>query len=417
LLERAWQAAGRLPAVILNHYRKPRVLGLDLLRITASLGIIFHHGNFTRAFGRNWFSSVIGGDGYLAVDMFLVLSGWLLTRQVLRMRTTFKSPLAFTVRFWTRRWARTIPPYWVVLLLLFIFGISVDLGPVPKPMSVGILLRHAFFLQTVIPPNAYSVSWSLVTEEWFYLLLPFVVLLLAATVRSWRWVMGLGLVVLFVPAAVRAVMLATHVDWLSVRIQPEARFDGLVVGALLAAASMGAPWWGKTVMARRLQLFAVGLVLVTAVLAIGVADSWPYRVVGLLAFNVCLGLLIPFLSEFHWPAAAPAWAVMGIAYLAELTYPLYLLHVFRFHLGQARGVMVIAAAALSVSTLLLAATVLHLGVERPFLALRDRQDRKRAGRVRMAGRPDAAQMWKEPSSDVRGAPQVGVRPSHAARGG
>src|ERR1700674_4457643 len=107
---------------ILDHYRKPRVLGLDLLRIVASLSIILHHGNVSRTFGQNWVSSLFGDDGYLAVDVFFVLSGWLLTRQVLRMRASFKNPLAFAGRFWTRRWARTLPPYWVVLIGIFILG-------------------------------------------------------------------------------------------------------------------------------------------------------------------------------------------------------------------------------------------------------------------------------------------------------
>jgi len=73
----------RLIHTIVDHYRKPRVLGLDLLRITASLSIIGFHGNSSVFLGKNLAFQVLGHNGYLAVDIFFVLSGWLLTRQVL----------------------------------------------------------------------------------------------------------------------------------------------------------------------------------------------------------------------------------------------------------------------------------------------------------------------------------------------
>src|SRR4029077_19887486 len=105
---------------VFAHYRKPRVLGLDLLRITASLSVIIYHGDAIRALGGR-LGSVFYDDGFLAVDIFFVLSGWLLTRQVLRMRGAFKGTWQFARTFWVRRWARTLPPYWVVLLGMFFF--------------------------------------------------------------------------------------------------------------------------------------------------------------------------------------------------------------------------------------------------------------------------------------------------------
>src|SRR5207245_956055 len=185
----------QLGEALLDHYRTARVLGLDLLRILAAFPIVLFHGNVIGAFGRNPFSTAVTADGYLAVDVFFVLSGWLLTRQALRMRSPFKSATRFVTRFWTRRWARTLPPYWVVLLAIFLFRPWLDPKTFWHPWSLAVLLKHAFFLQTLLPPNAYGVTWSLVTEEWFYLVLPFAVLL-AARVRSRRLLVGLGLALL-----------------------------------------------------------------------------------------------------------------------------------------------------------------------------------------------------------------------------
>ena len=384
---------------IVAHYRKPRVLGLDLLRIVAATSIVVFHGNATKAFGRNVFSAVIGSDGYLAVDIFFVLSGWLLTRQVLRMSSSFPTWRGFATRFWTRRWARTLPPYWLVLIALFLFGTGrLPHYLLPEPLTFPALIKHAFFLQTALPPNLYNLSWSLVTEEWFYLLLPAVVIL-ALKVRSPRVLIALAIVGLLVPMAVRALLLTTTtLAWWEVAVLPQARFDGLVVGALLAAASTYAPWWDK-VMAHRGRLFVLGLALSCAVLAAGVSNSRLYVIVGLLAFSVSLGLLMPFLSRLHWSAATPGLVVIGITYLSELTYPLYLVHpLVQVHWTRLTGEARLGQAILGLVILFASATVLHLGVERPFLALRDRWDRRR---------------WKEPAAAEPPATIDAVQPSVA----
>jgi peptidoglycan/LPS O-acetylase OafA/YrhL len=229
-----------------------------------------------------------------------------------------------------------------------------------------------------------------VTEEWFYLLLPLVVLLIVPRLRSWRMVLGLGCAVLLIPAVVRVIMLATG-DRASIVYTPQARFEGLVVGSLLAAASLGAPWWETHVIARRRLLFTIGLAVMLPILLAGISHSWAFNVFGLLGFSLCLGLLMPLLSQLRWPQHAPVTAIIVVAYLSELTYPLYLLHMFRPTFSTTSSVRLAVVFAF---LLLLAATVLHLGVERPFLALRDRLDSRKAA-------------WKEPA--IPAAPPVAER--------
>lgn len=376
---------GRTWHALLDHYRKPRVLGLDLLRITASLSIIIHHGNAAGALGRNWLASVFGSDGYLAVDIFFVLSGWLLTRQVLRMRGAFASTAGFALTFWLRRWARTIPPYWAVLTAIFLLG-PARLNPLalPHALSVRDAVVHALFLQTLLPPNLFAVTWSLVTEEWFYLLLPFVILL-ASRVRNWRGLIAFGVLALLLPTVVRTILLLSSADWDAITRQPVARFEGLVVGAMLAAASVTLPAWQHTVLKWRHLLFALGVPLIVVVLAAGTSDSAWFRIGGLLAFSVGIGLLMPLLSQLRWWASAPTVAVVAIAYLSELTYPLYLVHTLvpRISWVHTQGPMRLVYALGSIAILFAVASALHLGVERPFLAWRDRH-------------PVGVRSWKEP---------------------
>jgi peptidoglycan/LPS O-acetylase OafA/YrhL len=362
------------------------VLGLDLLRIIACASIIIFHGNPTRAFGDNWIGLVFAHDGFLGVDVFFVLSGWLLTRQALRMRDTFRSSARFASTFWVRRWLRIIPLYWVVLAGLFAFGGATG----AQPMTPSQLATHAVFLQTLLPPNRFGVSWSLVTEEWFYLLLPLVVLL-ASNVYDRRLRYGLALGALLIPMAVRAVLLSRGVAADYVLADPLARFDGLVVGSLLAAASLGAPWWPWAV-ARRRILFGAGSLGLVGVLAFGVGESLAFHVVGLPAFCLLVGALLPQLSQLRWPSAAPRAAMAVTALLSELTYPLYLLHqvIPIRHWVQATGPARLGLAAASIVALLVVAAALHLCVERPFLALRDRYWGHPRPNVRTAS-------WKEPA--------------------
>jgi peptidoglycan/LPS O-acetylase OafA/YrhL len=404
----ARQRCAGLRHAVFDHYRKPRVLGLDLLRIAASSSVIVYHGNAVGVLGNNQVGSVFGNDGFLAVDMFFVLSGWLLTRQVLRMRGAFMTSWRFAATFWIRRWARTIPPYWVVLIAIFAFGDWLTRpGALPHPFtpmyepgridSVGDLLRHAVFLQTILPPSKLGVSWSLVTEEWFYFLLPLVIML-AFRLRSRRSLLTLGLVVLLLPVAVRTALLLTSASWTAIKPQPIARFDGLVVGSLLAAASVRLPAWQTHVEPRRRWLFFLGCVVITLLLVAGKNDALWFQTIGLQVFNVCVGLLLPLLSDFHWRPSAPALLVMCTAFLSELTYPLYLVHTVlpTVHWAHMHGPVRFMFGFLSLSVLLAAAVVLHLGVERPFLALRARYaDRG----IRPGAR--RAQSWKEPASAQR----------------
>jgi peptidoglycan/LPS O-acetylase OafA/YrhL len=401
-------AHSHLTTTILDHYRKPRVLGLDILRIIASASIILYHANL-KPFGQSLFTEQFRTNGYLAVDIFFVLSGWLLTRQVLRMRKTFASPLALAPRFWTRRWARTLPPYWVMLVVIVLVWPWLDPNMFPVPISWSDLPRHALFLQTIIGPSAYGVSWSLVAEEWFYLALPFAVFFLGRA-RSWRVVVAFCLAILLVPSVERIIIFTSPIEPWRILTLPHVRFDGLVVGALLAAASLGAPWWHSQIMARRRILFGAGLVMAAGILAAGAYDTWPYRVFGVLAFCVSIGMLMPLMSQLRWPLATPAAAVITIAFLSELTYPLYLIHpLIRIHWSHFPLPLSAILLVLAVFVLFASATLLHLAVERPSLALRERFERRGAGVLHVTEGPAA---WKEPPGEALPAP-AGTAPEGA----
>ncbi|HXK20103.1 MAG TPA: acyltransferase, partial [Polyangiaceae bacterium] len=161
---------------------------LDVLRIVAITMTMLAHasGLVDRLAPLRPFKSGL----WLGVDLFMLISGWLLGGQLLRdaARGTFDPR-----RFYVKRWLRTLPPYYFMLLILYFFGAPhvggldgteyiiapsrVDHLHSALPWSV--VLTHLTFLQRYVPPNLYSVSWSLCVEEHFYLILPLIVVILA----------------------------------------------------------------------------------------------------------------------------------------------------------------------------------------------------------------------------------------------
>jgi peptidoglycan/LPS O-acetylase OafA/YrhL len=148
-----------------------RLFGLDLFRSIAIVLVILNHsvqllkpivrtpyiGNL---FGK--FLALFQPVGMLGVELFFVLSGFLIGRILLEkylQNEIFGFKDIFS--FWKRRWFRTLPNYYLVLLLTCF-------------ISNTFPWKYFFFLQGSgsNPIIFFSESWSLAVEEWFYLLLP-----------------------------------------------------------------------------------------------------------------------------------------------------------------------------------------------------------------------------------------------------
>ena len=145
-----------------------RTNGLDTLRALAIILVfVYHYRLFVGAEpGLGWPSVV----GWVGVDLFFVLSGYLIANQLL-------AGLAHGDRlslraFYARRGLRTWPTFWVVLAAYFLFPAFMG-GKTPPPLWTFLSFTQNFGLQ---PGTAFSHAWSLCIEEQFYLVLPLVVL-------------------------------------------------------------------------------------------------------------------------------------------------------------------------------------------------------------------------------------------------
>ncbi len=259
--------------------------------------------------------------GQYGVDLFFVLSGWLIGGLYWNEKARFGN--VKIVKFWLRRWLRTIPPYWAALTLswLAVFIHS------RKPFDYGYLA----FIQNYYSEIPYFlVSWSLCIEEHFYLFLP---LLLALKVQSGKAVSGIfALLVMIAPVSRWMLSLdglepvfgfehtATHL-----------RMEGLLLGFWLAHELVFAPQrWGC------LKALApwIGAVAFGVFIAVQYMDSvWMYRV-GLTALSLGLAMLLVALVERKAGRFASSRLVNGVA---QASFSIYLVHPLMIH--AARGLL------------------------------------------------------------------------------
>jgi len=157
-----------------------RVYGLDVLRALAVCIVVYEHGNFILTKASPTLASIKIVDG---VDLFFVLSGFLIGGILLRgMMKEERINFSFVKTFLIRRWFRTLPNYFLFLLLNIIL--------IASGLANGFLNKYLItffvFMQNFFKPYdfLYWESWSLSVEEWFYLLFPIGILLFYFLIKS-----------------------------------------------------------------------------------------------------------------------------------------------------------------------------------------------------------------------------------------
>jgi peptidoglycan/LPS O-acetylase OafA/YrhL len=311
------------------------------------------------------------GTGRLGVDAFFVLSGFLVVRSWRSARERAGSRRAALRSFGRRRILRTIPAYWLSLLVLIPLT---EPALLREPKNLLLLGTVNQYVSTALPGRVDTVYWSLTTEWHFYLLVPLVALVLA---RVNRWVV-------FGACATATVLWWTHAPLGLPASFVFGRLDQFVIGAIAsdvvahAQASRARP----TVLVRTLRTRGVGLAALLAVVALGTYhgssfgksrgnwfDPFFHPLVGVC---VAVGLVALCTSGRRTLLESRALRFAGL-----VSYSLYLWHYPILQhglawtgvdapLGVLDGVVIAALLALSVAV----AVASYLLVERPLLARR-----------------------------------------------
>ena len=210
---------------------------LDGLRgIAILLVMLFHMAVMNPTAEIDRFALKVLSAGWIGVELFFVLSGFLITSILLRTRGT----AGYFRNFWARRALRIFPLYYAILLFCLV---ALPLIPNPKAASFarisGDEIWYVLYLQnfSIAAANAFrhgilDVTWSLAIEEQFYLIWPFVVALAGP-----RKLVPVCIGLIAVSLVFRAILLMEDASSIAVYVLTPGRWDGLAVGALLAAAT------------------------------------------------------------------------------------------------------------------------------------------------------------------------------------
>jgi peptidoglycan/LPS O-acetylase OafA/YrhL len=338
---------------------------LDGLRAVAALMVmVFHFIDLHRGIPALVQASSIGQTG---VDLFFVLSGFLITRILLSSK---HAPHYFQT-FYARRTLRIFPLYFGYLALYFLL-LPWFLGDPIPPFSAQ---AWSWFYLENLPqtfPGLHSAGpghfWSLAVEEHFYLLWPLLVYLLS------RRRFGVAVVVtLVIPPILRAVFLA---QGLPVFFFTFTRMDALGYGAALALMLTAAPspGAGQVRLFRTLIWLLPALLIPSFVFLSGARFAW-LQIVKLSLIPAYYFALIGFCLTDPAARHLTRWlSARWLRWLGAISYGLYVFHPTCFTLVHRLPIAssVPAAAALSFGATIAAAYLSFRFYESPILRLKKR---------------------------------------------
>ena len=289
-----------------------RSFGLDAARAVAISLVLMAH------FSHKSLDSL----GFWGVELFFALSGYLIGQILWRNYSQASHWTRHHIaNFWYRRWWRTLPNYYLFLLVLLFQ--QWQNGKVP---SLAELSSFLWFGQDLLERNYgfYSQSWSLCIEEWFYLLFPLVLFGFTKLGLKPKSAFLLVLLTFFVGSALVRTSVLDLKLMLATREITFARLDAIAFGVAIAYLQSLVELDVK----KRILLFAVGggllLVSIGAVHAEGyttLRGYWP-----LVSVPLGFACLLPLISLWQMPTGWLRYAALGAKKISLWSYSIYLSH-------------------------------------------------------------------------------------------
>ncbi len=308
--------------------------GIDILRGVSIVLVVMHHVGLRIPLKRGvlatllpkWSLDALIYNGYEAVFVFFVISGFLITSNTLARWGRLG---AIDVRaFYVRRGARILPCLLIlvaVLAVLHFAGAADYVIHRPKQSLQG-AIASALGLQlnwyegrTGYLPASWDVLWSLSIEEVFYLAFP---LLCVSLRKNWILMTALGGLALSLPAS-RAALAGNEIWQEKAYLPGMAAIAAGVIGALMATRFRGQ---------RRGVMLSVGVVGAVGLIAVLCCEGKLWRWLGNGTMLVLTGATVCVLLAFDgWGRGRDGWTIPGTGWLrsfGRLSYEIYLTHMF-----------------------------------------------------------------------------------------
>lgn len=234
---------------------------IDGLRAIAVVSVILYHAKIV-IFGRDWFEG-----GFIGVDIFFVISGYLITRIIL---TELEQTNTFSfIKFYERRARRILPMLLVVIAVCIPFAwqrlLPLDLIDFAKSAlsTIGFGSNFFFYFSTteygadsaLLKPLLHT--WSLGVEEQFYIIVPIIILVI------WKFAPA-SLLTMLVGMLIMSIQLADIMEVRNSELNfflPFSRFWELLVGSALAFIELNYGRSKNPILTQTLPI--IGLFLIT----------------------------------------------------------------------------------------------------------------------------------------------------------
>lgn len=299
-----------------------RINGLDTLRAVAILLVLMSH--YCGFVSRKQTFGFAGDIGWAGVDLFFVLSGYLIGNQI--MSAAANGQALSLKNFFARRLLRTLPNYYVVLAAYFIFPAALA-GRSTSPLWQFLTFTQNIGLEY---GQTFTHSWSLCIEEQFYLILPIVSLILVR-LKSPLW-LAWGLLI----AAIAGGMLFRGMAFMDghpafdaqVYYSSFGRFDELLPGVAIAMLKNFHASLYERLMRHGHALLITGLLAAGGTLyCINSDDYNELMIVNSLGFSlIAISFAILTLAALSPSSYLHRLRLPGAAQLALWSYAVYLVH-------------------------------------------------------------------------------------------
>lgn len=345
-----------------------RNLGLDILRTFSISMVLFHHSGITIP------QLVRPGLGSLGVEFFFVLSGFLIGNILLNQLqkdNSFKS----IKTFWFRRWLRILPAYYFMILFKFVF--------IDHSIGTNIIYYLLFLQNNFFGIDFYDVTWSLVLEEWFYIMLPFF-LTVFLKLKGAKLKTGILYFILFIIIEHVLRFIYVHLkggSFSAINGNVILRFDSFMVGVILAYLKINYESIFKKLNNKLIFLGALFIMVSYLFLLNSKENPIQYfdnstllKVFHYSILSGLIGLMIPVF--FHLNLTGLNQTIQKLltfvfTNVSKLTYSLYLVHplfyfvIHTFDPNYSKLVFFLLT--------IVSAIALYFLVEKPFLKLRDKK--------------------------------------------
>lgn len=366
-----------------------RIFGLDLMRAIAIALVVVSHCLWFFPNSNGISLTLFNFAGYIGVEIFFVLSGFLIGNILYRLFVLEKFDRKKLFNFWKRRWLRTLPNYYLILIIniLLTYFLFHDL-----PIEGW---KYIFFIQNFSSEQApfFYESWSLSIEEFAYIIGPlllFLSMILPLKRHKSKAFLGVTLIIIIFFTFTKVAFHFSHdqlnsLEWNSqLKSVVIYRIDAIYYGFLAAYFfNIDKSNWNK-------YKYVFGVIGVVFFLVFNTTLSFKnidllsspfiWNVLFLPLISISIALTIPFFSGFHIKNGS---FKSMVTHISLISYSLYLIHytlvlklVAYFFPQELVGLKLFGVLGVYLIVVVGTSSLLYRYFEKPFMDFRDKLNSK-----------------------------------------